>query len=87
MIGLRPWEVYEFTPREFSNYSKGVLDRMKSEQRSDWERTRWLGWVFAQPYDTKGKFPTPQDLLPLEGEQKNTKERRELANKLFRKYL
>lgn len=84
---MKPWEVYDFTPREFQNYSQGILDRMKSDQRNDWERTRWLGYIFAQPYDTKGRIKSPKDLMLLADEVPDQSKRKKRAEELFRNYL
>lgn len=85
-MGLPPLQVYTLTPREFQNHANGYTERMRIEQRMEWERTRWLGWVIARGNGSKAD--SPKDLMLLEDEmptEDQQKERMEALNRKFPK--
>jgi len=81
---LRPLEVYELTPREFDNYIKGVVNLAKAENRSEWERVRWLGFVVSRI--AGAKYDSPQDLMLLDHEQPSKAEIESRKKMLKRKF-
>ena len=59
------------TPREFANARIAWEELEESRQRSEWERTRWLGFTVAvfSGNVKKGTLKTEQDLLKFPWEK------------------
>jgi hypothetical protein len=79
-VGIKPLELLEMTPREYANYSKGVQDIWAAEERVEWERIRWLGWVISN--HLTGGYKTPKDLQKLPHEMLTKKEQEQKKEKL-----
>ena len=73
------------TPREFANTLKGITDRKQFEQRAEWERTRWLGFITSQVFGNS-KIQSPQDLFLLDHEQPNEKEQERRKKAVAQKF-
>lgn len=58
-MGLRPWELPRYTPREFGNLVEGWTQQQDRERYRVAELATWL----LAPHMAKGKSITPHDLL------------------------
>ena len=50
MMGLSYSDLYDLTPRSFSNASKGFFELRKEDIRTSWEQTRVIAHVTASPH-------------------------------------
>ena len=60
MIGLKPWEYYRYTQREYDDLVKGFELR----QQLELDRVRWLATIIAKSNGAK-KIKRPSDLMKL----------------------
>lgn len=65
-MGLRPREIYELTPREWYNYSKGI----ENKNREEWERARYMTYHIIMYNGMMTKQPKITELLPLPWDDK-----------------
>lgn len=80
-FGLQPVEFWELTFHEFFLIQRGVVEKEKAKQKSDWERTRWLACIMMQPHKKKGQNLQPQDLIKFDWEKKEEKKEAEERKK------
>jgi len=61
----------------------------EQREKAEWERTRWLGYLLLQPYDSKRKLKQPSDIVKfgweVEERKPETDDEREERLRLFRK--
>jgi len=75
MMGLSYNEMYDLTPRSFSNKFKGFSEVRKEDDRRSWEQTRVIAHITASPNLKKKMKPTELLPFPWDGEvqKKNAK--------------
>lgn len=91
-LNLLPDQYYDLTIGEILRLWRGYEIRNSKA----WERARFIAWVGALPYDSKGKLKEQYDLMelptdPTEEEKAAMKKQREedlkeAANKIFDHY-
>lgn len=78
MMGLSYNNLYDLTPRSFSNASKGFFELRKEDIRTSWEQVRVIAHVTASPH-LKNKIKA-QELLPFPWDKENKKKRVKIAS-------
>lgn len=78
MMGLSYNDLYDLTPRSFSNASKGFFELRKEDIRTSWEQVRVIAHVTASPH-LKNKIKA-QELLPFPWDKENKKKRVKIAS-------
>jgi hypothetical protein len=72
LLGLRPWEFWQITPREFAN----MLDGYRQQEEQKWQRTAQLAsWIMSAQLGNKA--PSADKLLG-----KNTNNRTDRQSKV-----
>lgn len=76
--------MYELTPREFANYAKGRVNIMRAQERMEWERTRWLGFISFKA--AGAKIRSPKDLMLLDHERPTDEDKSKRLEAIKRKF-
>ena len=69
-IGIPPQEFWRMSLKEFRLTQRGFFQRVKQEQQTRWEQTRFIAFYGLQPYTKKGKLKNFKDLVEFEWEKK-----------------
>jgi hypothetical protein len=78
MMGLSYNDLYDLTPRSFSNASKGFFELRKENIRTSWEQTRVIAHITASPH-LKNKIKA-QELLPFPWDNETRKKTVKIAS-------
>ena len=69
-MGLSPGSLYSLTFEEFGNAVTGKREGYEMQERSNWERTRWLAALLLNVHTKKGAKIRPIDLAVFGWEEK-----------------
>ena len=78
MLGLSYDELYDLTPRSFSNKLLGFNNYQRQLLETSWEQTRLISHSTLSPHSKKKL--KPQEILPFPWDDKN-KPKKEIASK------
>ena len=78
MLGMPIDELYDLTPRSFSNKLYGYNKKEELKMQSNWEQTRMIVHACVSPHLKRKIKPT--DLLPFDWDEKY-KPKKEVASK------
>jgi hypothetical protein len=69
-LRLTPDQLYDLTPREFSNMLWGFEQLEKKRDRCEWDKFRLLATTLITPHTKKGRGVRPEQLWPFEWDKK-----------------
>ena len=78
-------ELYDLTPRSFSNKFAGYTEKVELSMQNQWEMTRMIVHSCLSPH-LKRKM-TPQKLMPFDWDNKNKKNVRVASQKEIQKVI
>jgi hypothetical protein len=91
-LNLLPDQYYDLTIGEILRHWHGYETRNSKE----WEKARFVAWVGALPYDTKGRLKEQYDLMALPTDpspeeraliqEERVEEMKKAANKIYEHY-
>jgi len=68
-MGLDPATFYNMSLREWTMAQQGFFEVEEAKMRGEWERARWMAYVFLKPHDTKKNLHSVTDLVKFSWEK------------------
>lgn len=68
-MGLSPKAFYNMSLKEWTMAQQGFFDMEEAKMRGEWERARWMAYVFLKPHDTKKNLHSVTDLVKFSWEK------------------
>lgn len=62
-------ELIDCTPRAFFNKWRGFQKMQQQRHQDEWERTRWMTFIFASPYIEDKSIKTAKQWCPFPWEE------------------
>jgi hypothetical protein len=73
-LGLKPVELYQFTPRQFHNAVSGFMEHENNKEIAKWERMRFSTTALINIQLTSGKKINPEKLIKFDWDKKKPKQ-------------